>query len=418
MRGHIRKRGKSWQAIFYAGTDQSGKKRYIARSFPTRREAEDWLATSLVRARAGDPLTTAPRVQLRKVLEDWLEVSASKRCGPKTFEEYRRRVRLHILPALGHLPLSRLTPIVLEEYLARKLREGLSPSTVREHYWIIRSALSAAVRWGILARNPAVQVEPPRRRRDRPTVWDEEQVRLFLKEAKRNSPHYALYLTAVVTGMRQGELLALRWEDVNVKIGSVTVRRSMYRLGGRIVEKEPKSASSVRTVPLPPVCLKVLRKLREGQLRMRRLLGVCPDGIRCRKAACPRWHDTALVFCQPNGKPLHAHNVVRRDFRRVIERAGLPRIRFHDLRHVHASFLLSQGVNPRVVQERLGHSTAAFTLQTYAHVLPQGQREAVQAAEKLGGSTSISVAVGAGEPRGQGRGASSARTSGRSGSRS
>lgn len=196
-------------------------------------------------------------------------------------------------------------------------------------------------------------------------VWDEEQVRLFLTEAKRSSPHYCLYLMAILTGMRQGELLGLRWEDIDFTLGVASVRQTFLRIGGRRIFKEPKSGTSQRTVALPEVLVSELSTLRDRQIEGRRLLG-------------ETYEDYGLVFCQPNGRPLHAHNIVRRDFRSIAERLGLPRIRFHDLRHSHATLLLKQGVHPKVVQERLGHSSPAFTMAIYSHVLPGIQEEAAQ----------------------------------------
>jgi integrase len=166
--------------------------------------------------------------------------------------------------------------------------------------------------------------------------------------------------------MRQGELLGLRWSDIDFLHGTGSIQQTMYRLGGTILFKEPKTARARRSVALPAALIAALRDHRESQAGMRRVLG-------------SEYEDHDLVFCQPNGKPLHAHNIVQRDFRQVIYRAGLPRIRFHDLRHTHATHLLRAGVHPKVVQERLGHSTPAFTLAVYSHVLPGMQEEAARA---------------------------------------
>jgi len=199
-------------------------------------------------------------------------------------------------------------------------------------------------------------------------VWDEEQVRLFLAEAKRSSPYYRLYLAALLTGMRQGELLGLRWKDLGPTLHVASVQQTFYRLGRKQLFKEPKSARARRTVVLAETLISELHRLREEQAGRRDLMS-------------DDYEDHDLVFCQPNGKPLHAHNLVRRDFRSVTMRAKLPRIRFHDLRHTHATHLLRHGVHPKVVQERLGHSTPAFTLAVYSHVLPGMQEEAVKRLE-------------------------------------
>jgi integrase len=200
-------------------------------------------------------------------------------------------------------------------------------------------------------------------------VWDEEQVRIFLAEARRSSAYYALYVAALITGMRQGELMGLRWKDVDLVIGTASIQQTLYRLGKTVVTKEPKSARSRRTVALPSVLVNTLREVQAKQDAYRRDFGQA-------------YEDYGLVFCQPNGRPLHAHNVTQRDFKRVAKTAGVPRIRFHDLRHCHATLLLQQGVHPKVVQERLGHSTISMTLDTYSHVIPGMQERAAADLEK------------------------------------
>ncbi|MDR5703945.1 MAG: site-specific integrase [Armatimonadota bacterium] len=210
-------------------------------------------------------------------------------------------------------------------------------------------------------------MDPPRRRKYELRVWDEEQVRLFLAEARGSSPYHTLHLTAIMAGMRQGELLGLRWQDVDFVRGIARVTQTFYRLGSKQIFKPPKTETSRSAVALPPVVIEELRRLREQQEEYRLLLG--PEYAT----------DLDLIFCQPNGKPLHAHNVVRRDFRRVIERAGLPRIRFHDLRHIHASYLARAGVPPKVAQERLGHSTLTFTMKVYTYTLAGMQEQAARA---------------------------------------
>lgn len=210
-------------------------------------------------------------------------------------------------------------------------------------------------------------VRPPaKRRREMPAI-DEEKVRLLLGQAKR-SPYYRLYLAAVMTGMRQGELLGLRWQDVDFTFGTASVQQTFYRLGGQQFFKAPKTAKSRRTVGLPGVLAQELQGLREEQVEHRRLLG-------------DSYEDHDLVFCQANGRPLHAHNIVQRDFRKVAAQAGLGRVRFHDLRHAHATMLLQQGVHPKVVQERLGHASIAMTLDVYSHVVPGMQEAAARGLE-------------------------------------
>lgn len=203
---------------------------------------------------------------------------------------------------------------------------------------------------------------------------------------KRSSPHYRLYLAALLTGARQGELLGLRWQDVDLTYGVASIQQTFYRLGRQLLFNEPKSAKARRTIALLPTLVEELRRQREDQKENRRLLG-------------PDYNDYGLVFCQPNGLPLHGHNVTQMDLQRVLAlkglrgelRAkgipeeslpkGLRRLRFHDLRHSHATLMLQQGEHPKVVSERLGHAGVGITLDTYSHVLPGMQEQAVSRLE-------------------------------------
>ena len=365
MRGQIRKRGSSWCVVLYLGRrPQTGKKAYKWMTYPTRREAEAALPKLLAQMGAGSTLPS-PRLTVGLFLEQWLRGYVEGLPSPVTRRNYRDIIRVHLLPALGHVPLMRLSPQTVQMYVSQKLGQGQSATSVQCHFAVLREALGHAVRWGLLARNPTDLVDPPRRRQRGMHVWDEEQVRLFLAEARRSSAYYCLYLTAILTGMRQGELFGLRWSDIDFVLGTASIQQTIYRLGSTILFKEPKTARGRRSVALPAPLIDALREHRKHQAEIQRILGT-------------EYQDFGLVFCQPNGKPLHAHNIAQRDFRQVIKRAGLPRIRFHDLRHTHATHLLRAGVHPKVVQERLGHSTPAFTLAVYSHVLPGMQEEAAK----------------------------------------
>lgn len=370
MRGCIVKRGpKSWAIVVYLGRDQTtGKERRKWYSHPTRREAEAHLSALLSQLHAGATLPSTKQ-RVGEYLEQWLrDYGEIKNLSPTTRRNYGDILRVHLSPALGHLPLQRLSAQAIESYLAEKHRRGLSSTTMQYHYGVLHEALSHAVRKGLLARNPCDFVDRPRRDRVEMPYLDEEQVRLFLAEAKRSSPNYRLYLTALLTGMRQGELLGLRWRDVDFTLGVASVQQTFYRLGKQQLFKEPKSAKSRRAVALSPTLVAELRQSREEQDEQKRSFG-------------SQYEDHGLIFCQPDGKPLHGHNITKRDLPRTLARAGLQRIRFHDLRHSHASHLLRAGVHPKVVQERLGHSTPAFTLQVYSHVMPGMQEEAARVLE-------------------------------------
>ena len=265
---------------------------------------------------------------------------------------------------------------------------------------VLNEALGQAVRDGLRMANPMNNVARPKKEQREVRVLDEEQMRLFLAEAKRSSQYHRLYLAAALTGMRQGELLGLRWRDLDFTLGVASVQQTFYRLNGKGIPEEskrlfksPKSEKARRAVDLPAVLAEELRTLRDEQATLRKEFG-------------PQYQDNGLVFCQSDGKPLHAHNIVRRDFRRVLELRRLretlrtqgvvedslpkplPQIRFHDLRHSHATLLFRQGEHPKVVQERLGHSTVSMTLDIYSHSVPGMQRRAAaNLGERLFGHT-------------------------------
>ncbi len=369
MRGHIRKRGNTWVLVVYTGRDlQTGKRQYKWFSHRTRHEAEVHQSQLLSQLHGGGVLPTT-KLRVGEYLQQWLEDYAEIRnLAATTRRNYGDTMRAHLIPALGHIPLMRLSAQAIDRYLADRLRQGLSSTSVQFHYEVLREALGHAVKKGLLARNPCEMVDRPRRRRVEMRVLDEEQVRLFLGAAKKFSPNYVLYLAAITTGMRQGELLGLRWQDVDLGEGTASIQQTFYRLGREQIFKAPKTDSGHRIVTLPRVLVEELSRLREQQEQHRQVFGSA-------------YEDHGLVFCQPDGKPLHAHNITQRDLRQVLRRAGLPRLRFHDLRHCHASLLLKLGVHPKIVQERLGHSSPAFTLHVYSHLLPGMQEEATRALE-------------------------------------
>ena len=346
-------------------------------SFATRGEAEAYRAQVVSQVNAGG-YTAPTKITTRAFLEDWLEKYAAGAVGPVTLAGYRDIVLLRLAPALWHIPLARLTPGAIQGYYTEKLAAGLSSTTVHAHHRVLREALGHAMRWGLLARNPATLTNPPRKQRYAAVVWDEEQVRLFLAKAKRESPYYPLYLTAILTGMGQGELLGLRWEDVDLALGIASIKQTFYRLNGnrkqqrkgQLLFKAPKTDGSRRIVALPPAVVDALREVRDTQREQRAMLG-------------EDYHDHDLVFCQPTGKPLHVRNMMMRDFHPTAEAAKVPRCRFHDLRHAHISYLAMAGVSPKVAQERVGHATSRFTLDVYTHTLPGMQADGARRVEAL-----------------------------------
>ena len=279
-----------------------------------------------------------------------------------------RLVRGHIVPAVGHLQLAKLSPQHVQSFINDKLAEGLSPRTVQYLHAVLRRALNQALKWDLLPRNVATLVEPPRVRRPEVQPLTTDQVQIFL-EATRGDRLEALYTLVLAVGLRQGEALGLRWTDLELDGGTLSVRTALQRIGGKLCLVEPKTARSRRTITLPPVVVSALRLHRARQLQERLLAGA-------------NWQDTGLVFTTTIGTPMDARNLTKR-FQKALKGAGLPKKRFHDLRHTCASLLLVQGVHPRVVMEILGHSQMSLTMDTYSHVMPTLQQEAAGLMEAL-----------------------------------
>ena len=390
MKGQIVQRGRSFAAVVYLGpgevTDRKTgeKKPGERRKWTTfrakgnterdlheaKRVAERYLHQAVATLEGGG-IVAATRSRVAEHLEDWLR-GHGPHVAPTTLASYRDTIAVHLSPALGHHRLAKLSPQVIRDYVDTKLRTGLSPTTVRYHLAMLKMALHQAVRDGLLPRNVAALVKAPPKAHPQMRALDVEQAMLFLGEARRSSPHYRLYLTALLTGARQGELAGLRWQDCDFVAGRAAIQQTVYRLGGSkragtkaaLLFKAPKTARARRTIPLAPELVSELLALRDEQQARKRRLG-------------ERYHDHNLVFCQPNGKPLVMHNVVRRDFHEVLARAKVPQIRFHDLRHSVASLLLARGVHVKVVQELLGHQSALMTLDVYSHAIPALQEQAV-----------------------------------------
>jgi integrase len=294
-------------------------------------------------------------------LDQWLEGTAKPSVRPNTYHGYEVQVRVHIKPTLGRIPLDRLEPTHVQALINAKLKAGLSPKTVHYMYSTLRNALHQAVRWEYVTRNVAALVGGPRMERYEIQPFTREEAHQFLAAVKGDRME-ALYTVALTMGLRQGEALGLRWRDVDLDMGSIRVNKQLQRIDRKYQLTELKTSRSRRTLVVPSAILGSLRQHKEGQ-----------DAERL--AAGDAWRDTDLVFARRWGYPLSA-GVVTHRFQELLERIGLPRRRFHDLRHSCATLLLAQGVSPRVVMEVLGHSQISLTMNTYTHVLPELRQDA------------------------------------------
>ena len=292
-------------------------------------------------------------------LEQWLENVAKPSIRPRTFDDYELNVR-RLRPLIGRIRLDELTAASIQAAYGALLRTGLAPISVGHAHSVLRRALKQAVQWGLIPRNPIHGVSRPRPiRKEMKTLSIGEVQRLF--ETTQLDRTHALWVVLATTGLRLGEALGLMWNDVDLQLGKVTVRRALqWQRGVGPVLVEPKTKQSRRTVYLARGSVAALGEHRRAQAQDRLIAG-------------PSWNSSHdLVFAMPDGRPMQGSNL-NRIFHQALSRAGLPRIRIHDLRHTAATHLLVRGVHPKVVSEMLGHSSIAITLDTYSHVIPSLQ---------------------------------------------
>jgi len=366
----IRRSKGSWSLILYLGRDPvTGKKRQKCVTFRGTQKAAERELNRRVREVDAGVYVESGRITVVEFLKKWLE-SIKANIGAKTHERYTGVVNGHLIPVLGALPRGKLQPFHIQEAYAKWQAAGfrkdqrkgvLSPQIVLHHHRILRTALHAAVKWQLLSRNPADALTPPRVPFKEFTVMDESHTAWLLDALGGTKLHVPVVL-AVCAGMRRGEVLALKWSDVDLTLGNLVVRRSLSQTKAGIDFKEPKSRKGHRVISLPSMAVDILQAHLGIQNTRKVELG-------------DAWRDLGLV-CPGDGGSMWPPNRLSEEFAYLVRSRKLERIRFHDLRHSHASQLLRAGASPKVISERLGHSKVGFTLDTYAHLLPDVQDEA------------------------------------------
>lgn len=357
--GHVRRRGKSWSYVLDAGPDPaSGRRRQVWKGgFPTKREAQRALREALSRVDHGT-FVVHQRVTLADYLDQWLETTRPT-IRATTHAGYQRNVD-KVKQGLGHVRLGDIRPVMIERLYADLATSGgrggrrLSAKSVVNVHLCLRKALEDAERLGMLATNPVRRVRPPRWQSPEMRVWTADQTQTFLDVSRAHRLHAAFVLLAT-TGMRRGEVVGLRWDDVDLDGARLRVRHSVTTARNQVVLDAPKTRRSRRSIALDDDTVAALQAHRRRQLEERLVAGEL-------------WQDQRLVFPSELGALLHP-DVVSRAFDSLVRRVELPRIRLHDLRHGWASLALEAGVHPKVVSERLGHSTVGITLDTYSHVV-------------------------------------------------
>jgi integrase len=370
MRGSVVKKGTRWYVVVEDRDAETGRrKRRWHSGYRTKRDAQAACSELLTSLHRGDYV--APNRQtVEEFAVEWLDaIRATVR--PSTMDKYRRDLRAHVVPYIGHVPLARLDATKLNRLWAtlaesgRKSRSadgeasGLSSKSIENVAMTVHRMFKDAVRWGRLARNPADAADPPRRSVQPRQIqaWDAETLRRFLGACRaERDPLYPLWAFLATTGLRRGEALGLHWSDVDLPAARVRITSTLGSIKWKVVAGQPKTSAGRRPIALDPVTVSVLREHRRQMLEQRLLVGA-------------GFTDHDYVFCEPDGAPLHPERVYQA-FKRRVGKHGVSYLSPHGLRHTWATIALANGVHPRVVQERLGHAHISITLQTYSHVQP------------------------------------------------
>ncbi len=370
QRGWIRKRGAVWSACFVVY--ENGKRKQKSRGgFRTKKEAQSFLTETLAKLQHGD-LVEPTRLTVGDYLtQHWLPL-AKRSLRPTTWDSYNRTLRNHVIPRIGDVNLQNLSAAHLDQLYTELLSGGrkdskgggLSPKTVRYIHTTIHKALKDAERKQLVTRNVAQAADAPKSRTAGSAelmTWSGEEVGIFLG-ALRDHRLYAAYVIAASTGMRRGEVLGLRWRDVDLQTRRLAVRQTITCVNYKIVVGTPKTAKGRRSIAIDTTTVQSLRDHRKRQWAERAELGT-------------GFVDQDLVFCQLTGAPVHP-DFFSQTFDRTVARLGMRRIRLHDLRHTHATLGLAAGIPPKIMSDRLGHATVAFTQDVYMHAIPQMESHA------------------------------------------
>ena len=332
---------------------------------PHRREAQTYLSGKLQEREIGS-LPRAAAISLNQYLDQWLTPAAKPRLGPKSYTDYESLLRLHIRPVLGTRPLGAIVQFDIQSIYAQMFERGLSARTIEYTNAVLQSAFRQAVRWKMLAEDPCVGVDLPRMKRREMEALSVEECRRFLAVA-RETEWFALYALALTTGMRPSEYLALKWSDIDWHRGAASVCRTIQHSKAGFLFDDTKRKRSRRVVKLQDFAQQALDSLRNSQLH-------------AKEGGCQAEPD--LIFRSRTDSPLKQRNV-KREFRRLLEAAGIRPIRLYDLRHTAATLAVAAGVSVKVISDQLGHASISFTLERYSHVLPSIQDEAAARVERI-----------------------------------
>lgn len=359
-----------WTVRIYLGEDASGKRLYHNETTKGAKKDAQKRLTQVLREKDSGVYVQSSVMTLNDFLDKWLAESASLKIRERTLNGYESLLKCHIREKLGAKRLSDVQLLEVQKLYNEMNKANFSPKTIRHVHNVLSSAFKQAVKWKMLMQNPCDFCDLPRQVKTEMKCFTPDEAKLFL-EAAENEKFYALFYLAIETGMRPEEYLGLKWQDIDFEQRTLSVQRALVeRRGGGFIFDELKTSRSRRSIPLSNSVINVLKIHRRNQLEERMKIGA-------------GYQNFDVVFASEVGTPMMHRNLLRRHFKPLLAKAGLPDIRLYDLRHTTATLLLSAGQNPKIVSERLGHASIVLTLDTYSHVLPTMQRDATNEIEAI-----------------------------------